>query len=40
LDQIGVFDQVRTQGFAHESISLLNIKGDLVKQMALGSEKL
>lgn len=40
LDHIDVLDQVRAQGFAHESISLININGDLIKQMALGSEKL
>lgn len=40
LEHIGVLDQVRSQGFGHESVSLLNIKDGLIKQIMLGSEEL
>lgn len=40
LDHIGVYDQIRAQGFAHDYGSLVNIKGEPIGKLVLGSEEL
>ena len=40
LDHLGVYDQVRAQGYVHEYGSLVNIQGDAVGKLVLGSEEL
>lgn len=40
LDRLGVYDEVRAHGFVHDFVSLVNIQGDLVGKIVLGSQEL
>ena len=40
LNHLGVYDQVRAQGFIHEYGSFANVKGDPIGKLVLGSEEL
>ena len=40
LDHLGIYDQVRAQGFTHESVSVVDIQGGHIAKFVLGSEEL
>ena len=40
LDHLGIYKQIRAQSFVHEYASLINLEGDPIGKIVLGSEEL